>query len=126
MRLVIDSSILIDSLRGGKRSERFFDTIESDSELFIPTIVIYELFCGVSSSIPSVRIKILNLIDKFKRIELTEEIAIQAGGFYRKLGSQIDAQDYIIAASALSINAQIVTLNTKHFEKIPGLRLYPV
>lgn len=125
MKLVIDSSILIDFLRGGKTSERFFKNIrEQNPKFFIPTIVIYELFSGKSSEKSSTGVKIINLIDSFERIELTEQLAISAGELYRKLGSQIGSSDYIIAASALSMNAQVVTLNTKHFEKIPGINLY--
>lgn len=127
MKLVIDTSILIDSLRGGTASKHFFGTIASHNpEFFIPTIVIFELYCGVSSAIPPVRVKISSLINQFKRIELTEETAIHAGELYRKIGKQISPQDYIIAASAISLNAQVVTLNTKHFEKIPGLKLYSI
>lgn len=33
--------------------------------------------------------------------------------------------DYIVAASALQIGRVVLTLDKKHFEKIPGLNLYP-
>ena len=125
MKLVLDTSILIDFLRKGKTAREFFDRVEEKNpEFFIPTIVIYELFGGKSSANPSVSIKITNVIRFFKRVELTEQIAIQAGKLYRNLGSQISSEDYIIAASAMSINAQVVTLNKKHFQKIPGVQLY--
>ncbi|MBI2327889.1 type II toxin-antitoxin system VapC family toxin [Candidatus Curtissbacteria bacterium] len=125
MRLVIDSSILIDYLRGGIIAKQLFDAIEKQNhELFIPTIVIFELFSGTSTNNPLVRRTIMNLISDFERIELTEEIAIRAGELYRQTGKHISPQDYIIAASALEIGGTVVTLNKKHFKEIPHLRIW--
>lgn len=125
MKIIIDSSVLIDSLRGGKDGDLIFDKIEKlDAEIFIPTIVIFELFSGQSSKNSSIRAKITNLIRNFKRIELTEEIAVRAGTLYRQFGKHIGVSDYIIAASALDLGGTVVTLNRKHFEQIPGLDLF--
>ena len=127
MKLIIDSSVLIDSLRGGKTGNLLFHNIEiQDADVFIPTIVIFELFSGRSSKNFLIRTKIANLIRSFKRIELTEEIAVRAGELYGQVGKHIGVSDYIIAASALQIGAKVVTLNSKHFEHIPTLSLYPL
>lgn len=125
MKVVFDTSILIDYLRGGRIGEELFDRIEKqNAQLFIPTIVIYELFSGNSTKNSSVRIKITKMIQDFKRIELTEEIALMAGKLYREIGKQVGTQDYIIAASALSMGASVLTLNQKHFEQILELDIY--
>lgn len=127
MRIIIDSSVFIDSLRGGKAADVIFNKIEElDAEIFIPTIVIFELFSGQSSKKSLIRAKITNLIRSFKRIELTEEIAVRAGELYRQFGKHIGVSDYIIAACALSIGGTVLTLNTKHFQQIPGLQIYPL
>jgi predicted nucleic acid-binding protein len=127
MKIIIDSSVFIDFLRGGKAADEIFDKIEElDAEIFIPTIVIFELFSGQSSKKPLIRTKIANLIRNFKRVELTEEIAVRAGELYREFGKHIGVSDYIIAASALSIGGEVLTLNRKHFEQIPNLVLYEV
>lgn len=127
MKIIIDSSVFIDSLRGGKVADVIFNKIEKlDVEIFIPTIVIFELLSGQSSKKSLIRTKITNLIRNFKRIELTEEIAVRAGALYRQLGKNIGVSDYIIAASALEIGGTVITLNTKHFQQIVGLRIYPL
>ncbi len=127
MKIIIDTSILIDHLRFGEKSKVIFtQIIEEKADLYIPTIIIYELFSGKSSANPQIITKINSLIEDFKRVELTEEIAQKAGILFRETGSHINAQDYIIAASALSLNAQVVTLNEKHFSQIPNLELYPL
>lgn len=127
MRLVLDTSVLIDHLRGGKVWDKLFDEFEGlvDIEFCIPIIVLFELYSGQSSRNKSIAEKIKNLLRNFQKIELTENIAQRAGEIYRdsKIKS-FGAADYIIAASALEIGAQVVTLNKKHFEKIPGINLY--
>ena len=125
MKIIIDSSIFIDFLRGGKAGDLIFNKIEKlDAEIFIPTIVIFELFSGQSNKNSLIRTRTTNLIRNFKRIELTEEIAVHAGGLYRQFGKHIGVSDYIIAASALDIGGTVVTLNRKHFDQIPGLDLF--
>ena len=85
MKIIVDTSILIDYLRGGKRGIQFIGEIEADenSELFLPTIVIFELFSGQSTKSPLIVTKILNLLKFFQRIELTEDIARFSGQLYR-------------------------------------------
>jgi predicted nucleic acid-binding protein len=127
MKLITDTSILIDFLRGGEAGTNFFNQIKKQEfELLIPTIIIFELFSGKSAENPTVLKKITNFLASFKRIELTEAIAIRAGQLYRQTGRTLGPQDYIIAASALEINATVVTLNTKHFGQIPNLNIYPL
>ena len=127
MKLVIDTSVLIDNLRGGIVWKTIVDDIESkNAELFMPTIVVFELFSGRSSQDSSMVNKINKLLEKFQRIELTEKIAKRAGELYRDISKTLEVPDYIIAASALSIGGTVVTLNKKHFEQIPGVSLYPL
>lgn len=126
MKIVVDTSILIDYLRGGKKGAQFIEEVEKDddSELFLPTIVIFELFSGQSTKSPVVATRILSLLKFFQRIELTEEIARQAGQLFRDTKKTLQVPDYIIAASALQVNAAVVTLNEKHFEQIPNINIY--
>lgn len=88
--------------------------------------MIFELFSGESTKNRHKLRNLIDFIDQFRKIELTVDIARKAGELCRDFKKTIQVQDYIIAASALSVNAEVVTLNTKHFEKIPGLRLYPI
>ena len=126
MKIVVDSSILIDYLRNGTKWQDFLNNAPRDTELFLPTIVIFELFSGKSSKKNSASKDIVNLFKKFAQIELTESIARKAGELYRDIGKHIDAGDYIIAASALEIRGAILTLNKKHFKQIPNLSIYPL
>ena len=126
MKIVVDTSILIDSLRGGTKWQEFLKSLSQEVELYIPTIVIFELFSGHSTRNIEVRQKVEDIIIYLRRIELTEEIAKQAGQLYRDISRELKVPDYIIAASALQVNATVVTLNQKHFEQIPNLSTYPL
>lgn len=126
MKIVIDTSILIDSLRGGTKWQDFLKDLSQEVELYIPTVVIFELFSGHSTKNVEIHRKVENIITYLRRIELTEEIAIRAGGLYRDIKQTLQVPDYIIAASCLSIGGMVVTLNRKHFEQIPNLSLYPL
>lgn len=128
MKLVVDTSILIDHLRKGPRWRQVITETKEvkNIKLFLPTIVIFELFSGSSSRNAS-DIKIIqNLIKNFKRTELTEEIAKRAGELYRDVSKRLDIPDYIISASALEIGGTVLTLNKKHFKQIPNLPIYPL
>lgn len=127
MKIIVDTSVFIDHLRDGEKSKLIFNQVLLEkADLYIPTIVIYELFSGKSSENSQIRTKINLLINDFKRVDLTENIAKQAGELYREIGSHISAQDYIIAASTLEIGGKVLTLNTKHFRQIPNLELYQI
>ncbi len=126
MKLVIDTSILIDYLRGGTLWEELVRNLKKDTEIYLPTIVMFEIFSGKSTSNPKIAKEINNFLAYFQRIELTEDIAKRAGELFRDVNRNLGAQDYIIAASALELNATVVTLNKKHFEQIANLNIYPL
>ncbi|MGH7202879.1 MAG: type II toxin-antitoxin system VapC family toxin [Candidatus Levyibacteriota bacterium] len=126
MRLVIDTSILIDHLRGGAKWEELLNTVEHDAEIYLPTVGIFELFSGKSTANPQVAREINEFIKFFQKVELTEKIAKGAGELYRDINKTLGAPDYIIAATTLELSASLVTLNKKHFQQITRLNLYPL
>ena len=126
MKIVVDSSIIIDYLRGGKKWDEFMDSAPRDAQLFLPTVVIFELFSGSSTRNGGKLQEMVTFIHEFQRIDLSESIAKTAGELFRDAKTKIQAADYIIAASALEIGGVVVTLNKKHFQQIPGLSVYPL
>lgn len=126
MKYVIDTSIVIDELRGGGKLTKIlkhFDRNGDGVTFYVPTIVIFELFAGKSTRNVKSAQKIHHFIKTFARIELTAPIAQRAGELSRD-GVTLDIPDYIIAASALEIGGIVVTLNAKHFVRVPGLMIY--
>ncbi|MDO8570710.1 MAG: type II toxin-antitoxin system VapC family toxin [Candidatus Daviesbacteria bacterium] len=126
MKLIVDTSILIDHLRGGNAWKKIAGEIDDDTQLFVPTIVLFELFSGTSTKDPVNVRQIYKLLSNFQRLDLSEAVARQAGELYRDTKKTLQVPDYIIAASALQMNATVVTLNKKHFAQITHLSLYPL
>ena len=127
MKLVFDTSILIDKLRGGSQWDDFLEGVdEDDIEIYLPAVVAFELFSGKSSADPQIFRKIVNITKLFQLVDLTWGIGKRAGEIYRDDISTLQVPDYIVAATALEIGASVVTLNKKHFSKIAGLFIYPL
>ena len=126
MKIIVDTSIFIDHLRGGTVWKKIVDEIGGDTGLFVPTIVLFELFSGESTKDPIVVSAIYRLLSNFRRIDLNEEISTQAGQLFRDTKKTLQVPDCIIAASALQVNAMVATLNKKHFEQVPNLSLYEI
>lgn len=126
MKLVVDTSIIIDYLRGGDSWDHVLGSVEGEGIFFLPTIVIFELFSGKSTRNTTTVQRITSFLNYFQKIELTESIAKRAGEIYRDLSITFQVPDYIIAASALEIGGTVITLNKRHFQQITGLSVYPL
>jgi len=125
MKLVIDTSIIIDKLRGGPKWDLFLEEISGkEVELYLPSIVAFEIFSGKSTKKITVSKKVTTFLEMFIKKDLTIPIAVRAGKIYRDTGLVLAIPDYIIAATALEMGGEVVTLNTKHFQKIPGVAVF--
>lgn len=124
MKVVVDTSIVIDHLRGGTKWEDFQDSAEKDMELFLPTIAIFELFSGESTKNPHKLRDMIDFVGQFQKIALSEEIAQKASELFRDIKIKLQVPDYIIAASAINLDGSVLTLNKKHFQQIPNLKVY--
>ena len=124
MKLVCDTSILIDKLRGGKKWDEFLAGVGNDVELYLPSIVVFELYSGQSSKNKEVEKHLSRVVGHFEVVELTRKISKIAGEIYRDQAKDLEVPDYIVAATALEMDAEVVTLNKKHFNKIEGLRIF--
>jgi predicted nucleic acid-binding protein len=111
--------------RPGGVAHRF---IQHSGRLFMPTIVLAELYAGAYMLETPERI--LTGIDELRKdvglLDFDENCAEDFGklrGTLKRLGIQRNPVDLMIAAVALSQNLTLVTHNTQHFEDIPDLRL---
>lgn len=102
----------------------FLRNVDPFVALFLPTIVLFELYAGKSANDELVQKSITSLVQKLQKVDLTEDIAAEAGRLYREINIHLQSPDYIIAATARRLNAHVLTLNRKHFSHIPGLELY--
>ena len=104
----------------------FAEVENKDYKLYLPSIVGFEIYSGESSKRPEQVKRIKEFLNYFEIVELDWNIAQKAGEIYRDYVSDLEVPDYIVAATAQEIGASVVTLNKKHFQKIPGIILFPV
>ena len=127
MTYVLDTNTLIYFFKGiGNISSKLLGTPPKD--IGIPSIVIYELEVGIANSTsPQKRIQQLgNLVStvnvlSFRLQEAKRASQIRAA--LEKQGQPIGPYDILIAATALTNNAILITRNAKEFGKVPQLQL---
>jgi len=121
--IVLDTSILVDSFSGSKRSARSLrSVIENGERLLVPALVMYEWLRG-----PRARSEIEAqeaLFPSESAIVFGPREAALSAELYRSVkrprGREVDLA---IAASAMVKGAELWTLNIADFADIPGLRL---
>jgi len=118
--MILDTSILIDLLRGNKETTQKIKAIEQQESLKISTITVMELYAYIGKQ------KIETMLKNVQICDMTVEIAKQAGLFAQALskkGQEIDTEDYIIAATAYQFGEPILTKNPKHFSRIKDIKI---
>ncbi len=128
IKVVIDTSVIIDHLRQVKGKKTIFKTILENKtiDFYISSDVIQELFAGQSSKEEKSRDEIQKILKLFKIVNVTAEIAEQAGQIMRDTKTGVQFADAAIAATAILNKAQLLTPNMKDFEKIKGLKFASV
>lgn len=121
MRL-LDTSVAIDHLRGSPLAvDLLRSLIEAGETLLASEVVRFELLAGV-------RKKEVEALEQFfsvlSWVPVGEEVARTAGSLaqrHRRAHGGIDDADYLIAATALLLDADLLTTNVRHFPMIAGL-----
>lgn len=118
----VDSSILIDYYRKiNKANAVWVSLIDKGYEFAISAITKYELYSGATQSQITFWDSILTAISVIPFDEGCVDTAMQINAVLKQKRKQIDLADLFIAATAMTNNLPITTLNKKHFERIDGL-----
>ena len=124
---MLDTNTLIYFFKGmGEVETNLF--AHSPKDIFIPSIVVYELQVGIAkSNNPQKREQQLaTLLEQINIITFGEREA-KASALIRadleKKGTPIGPMDILIAGSAKAHNLTLVTHNTKEFMRVEGLAL---
>ena len=112
-KLLFDTDVLIEYLRGSVEAKSYIDKIQY--VIYMSSITMAELYAGVREGEEYKKLEIF--IETFEVISLNKNIA-KTGGLFRnqyKLSYGTGLADALIAATAKEIGAQVVTFNGKHF-----------
>jgi predicted nucleic acid-binding protein len=123
IKLLADTDIFIDALRGIKPARNLLRSPELD--VYCSILTRKELFSkeGMRSSEKK---KVEELLSRVKIIRIDENIQKQFLFLLNKYGDKPETRvDYIIAATALAKRLPLLTRNRKHFKHIAELVLSP-
>ncbi len=111
MRILVDSDILVDHLRGHIRF------VPGDDEIHVSSITRAELFAGQRGD----ERRVGRLLGALVELPVDRAVAERAGRIQRAFGARLP--DALIAATAIEHGLVLMTRNLRDFEMIKGLRL---
>ena len=115
-RLLIDTDVLIDYLRGRDRAVEYLEDLHAD--LYVSVISVAELFVGVRGEEEEASLK--QFLLTFNVLPVTQKVA-QLGGLYRReyrASHGTGIADALIAATAEDSGAGLVSFNRRHFPMV--------
>jgi tRNA(fMet)-specific endonuclease VapC len=122
---VLDTTFLIDLQRelaaGEPGPAQQFLTLHEDDEFAISVISMLEFLEGYERTKDGE-----DFLEPFVRLEVNENvcrIGSRVRRYLRRQGKSIGDFDILIAATALEAEAELVTSDRGHFERVPQLRL---
>ena len=118
---LLDTTVAVDYLRGREDARDVIDRILLHEPLLSSEVVRFELLSGA-------RERELGVIERFcsalSWLPVSADVSRTAGSLarrYRASFSGIDDVDYLIAASAIVADADLLTTNVRHYPMFAGL-----
>ncbi len=120
---LLDTSVAVDHLRGAPAAVALLHQLVDDDEPVCSSEVVrFELLAGVrDNEVDALEV----FFSAFSWVPVDEDISRAAGALarqHRRAYSGIDDADYLIAATAIVLEAELLTMNVRHFPMFTGLR----
>jgi tRNA(fMet)-specific endonuclease VapC len=122
--ILVDTSVLIDYFRKqDKERSVFLQLARSGYEMTISSVTEFEIYSGVSVAQESFWTELLDQIHiiPFGSLEARRAVALQKE--LKRSRKQLDVPDLFFAATALAHELSLASLNRKHFDRVPGLKV---
>jgi len=118
--ILVDTDILVDFFRGRKNAVDFIN--KYSDRIILSAIGVAELFAGVKGDKEKAVLE--DFFSIFPVIPVSRQIVKRGGLYKRSYGKShgIGLSDAVIAATAELENAELKTLNIKHYPMFKGLR----
>ena len=124
---LLDTNTVIYFFKGlGNISKNLFNV--SPKDIFIPSIVVYELEVGIAKLNDSQKRQeqLKRLLSQITIIDFAQKEAVQSAKIradLEKKGTRIGSIDVLIAGCAKAKNLVLVTRNTKEFQRVENLQI---
>ena len=131
---LFDTDFLINLAKGDEGALNFARKVEREMAFrAISVVTVHEYLLGTYFSYFKRKDKLNKMLRKaesdlmkFEIIPYTYRVAKKSSeieAFLMKRGQVLGYNDIIIAATCLCYNLKLVTRNTKHFSRVPGLKI---
>ena len=120
--ILLDTTVLIDLLRGDERASNFIDTTrDSDTPIAISVISAMELVAGCRNNHEVAAVKAL--VTDFDLVHTYSAISAEAYNLMLRFSKShgLTIPDALIAATAIVQEFELVSDNIRHFRMIPTL-----
>ncbi len=122
MTVVVDTSVLVDHLRGDDRARRVLsERARAGDALSASVLTKVELLAGMRAEEEERTRQLLEILDWR---EVDDELAERAGALASRFllsHPGVEVVDYVIAATVERLGAELLTRNRKHFPMFPDL-----
>jgi len=118
--ILLDTDVLVDFFRGYKKAVDFINT--HSTRIILSAIVAAELYAGVKGDAEKAVLE--NFVSLFRVVPVCAAVA-KAGGLYKRdygKSHGVGLADAILAATAEAENAELKTLNTRHYPMLKNLK----
>ena len=118
--ILLDTDGLVDFLRGHNKAVAFVNT--HSTRIILSSIVVAELYAGVKGDAEEAAL--VDFVSLFRVVPVSAEIA-KAGGLYKRdygKSHGVGLADAILAATAEAEDAELKTLNIKHYPMLKRLK----
>ena len=124
----VDSDVLIDHLRGDADATRRLEVLEAEGPLSTTAINAFELYYGANKT--RKREENTRAVGRLLGRLLLLDVGVRAAEKAGEVAAQLEAEgaspgfrDILIGATAVTNGCELLTRNSQHFERIPGLKL---
>ena len=122
MAILVDTSVLIDHLRGSAAARAALtDAFTSGQQVMASVLTTVEVLAGVR---PAEAPATARLLAAVSWVAVDDDLAEHAGHLanrYAQSHPGVDPVDYVVAATAQDLRAALWTRNVKHFPMFPDL-----
>ncbi|OGR20331.1 MAG: twitching motility protein PilT [Desulfobacula sp. RIFOXYA12_FULL_46_16] len=118
--ILLDTDVLIDFFRGNEKAEAFINTY--NARIILSSIVVAELYAGVKEDAEQDTLQ--EFVSLFRVVPVSAEIGKIGGLYKRDYGKShgVGLADAILAATAEIENAELKTLNIRHYPMLKDLK----
>lgn len=121
MSVLVDTSVLIDVLRGNAAAAAVLRDARVAGPLHASEVTRLEVLAGMRAGEEEATRALLGVLTWHALDEQIAETAGQLGRRWLPGNRGIDSADLAVAATAMLLNARVLTRNVKHFPMFDGL-----